>query len=114
MERLVENMKTMLQPTVSPPVCLKDFATPDTVLEREEPVFSQPRFNPVAVRIVIDQEGRVKHIHFLSAFPEQAKSISDALLQWRFKPYLLNGQPVEVETGLLFGRSAHSSTAALN
>ena len=113
MERLVENMKTMLQPTASPPVCLKDFATPDTVLEREEPIFSQPRFNPVAVRIVIDQEGRVKHIHFLSAFPEQAKNISDALLQWRFKPYLLNGQPVEVETGLLFGRTARPSAAAL-
>ena len=113
-ERLVESLKTMTQPTDSTPVCLKDFATADTVLEREEPVFSQLRFNPVPVRIVIDQEGRVKHIHFLSAFPEQAKSISDALLQWRFKPYLLNGQPVEVETGLLFGRSAHSSTAALN
>jgi hypothetical protein len=114
MERLVESMKTMIQPAVSPPVCLKDFAAPDTVLEREEPVFSQLRFNPVAVRIVIDAEGRVKHIHFLSAFPEQAKSISDALLQWRFKPYLLNGQPVEVETGLLFGRTARPSTAALH
>ena len=96
MARLVENLKTMTQPTDSTPVCLKDFATPDAVLEREEPVFSQLRFN------------------FLSAFPEQAKSISDALLQWRFKPYLLNGQPVQVETGLLFGRSPHSSTAALN
>jgi hypothetical protein len=113
MERLVEGMKNMIQPAVSPPVCLKDFAAPDTVLEREEPVFSQLRFNPVAVRILIDREGRVQHIHFLSAFPEQAKSISDALLQWRFKPYLLNGQPVEVETGLLFGRTVRSSTAAL-
>jgi hypothetical protein len=114
MERLVQSMKTVIRPAGSTPVCLKDFATADTVLEREEPVFSQPRFNPVPVRIVIDQEGRVKHIHFLSAFPEQAKSISDALLQWRFKPYLLNGEPVEVETGLLFGRSARSSTTALH
>jgi hypothetical protein len=113
LERLVESMKTMIQPTGGAPVCLKDFATADTVLEREEPVFAGQRFNPVPVRIVIDQEGRVKHIHFLSAFPEQAKSISDALLQWRFKPYVLNGQPVEVETGLLFGRSARPRTAAL-
>jgi hypothetical protein len=112
MERLIESMNTMIQPTGSAPLCLKDFATPDTVLQREDPVFSEPRFNPVPVRIVIDKEGRVKHIHFLSAFPEQAKSIGDALLQWRFKPYLLGGQPVEVETGLLFGRSARPSTAA--
>jgi hypothetical protein len=114
LERLVESIRTMIQPAGSAPLCVKDFATADTVLEREEPVFSEPRFNPVPVRIVIDQEGRVKHIHFLSAFPEQAKSISDALLQWRFKPYLLKGQPVEVETGLMFGRSALPSSAALH
>ena len=112
MEQLIKS-KTMIQPIDRAPLCLKDFATPDTVLEREDPVFSQQRFNPVPVRIVIDKEGRVKHIHFLSAFPEQAKSISDALLQWRFKPYLLRGQPVEVETGLLFGRSTRPNTAAL-
>jgi len=28
------------------------------------------------------KEGEVKHIHFLSAFPDQAKAITDALLQW--------------------------------
>jgi hypothetical protein len=114
MERLVASMNTMIQPGGSAPLCLKDFATPATVLERVDPVFSEPRFNPVPVRIVIDKEGRVKHIHFLSAFPEQAKSIEEALLQWRFKPHLLDGQPVEVETGLLFGRSARPSTAALH
>jgi hypothetical protein len=114
MRRLVENMKTMVQPIAGAPVCLKDFATPETVMERENPVFPEPRFNPVPVRIVIDKEGRVKHIHFLSAFPDQAKSIADALLQWRFKPYLLAGEPVEVETGLLFGRSTRPSTAALH
>ena len=113
MERLVDSMNTVTEPIGSAPLCLKDFATPDTVLEREDPVFTESRFNPVPVRIVIDKEGRVKHIHFLSAFPEQAKSIGDALLQWRFKPYLLGGQPVEVETGMLFGRSARPSMVAL-
>ena len=113
MERLVDSMNTVTEPIGSAPLCLKDFATPDTVLEREDPVFTESRFNPVPVRIVIDKEGRVKHIHFLSAFPEQAKSIGDALLQWRFRPYLLGGQPVEVETGMLFGRSARPSMVAL-
>ena len=113
MERLVDSMNTVTEPIGSAPLCLKDFATPDTVLEREDPVYTESRFNPVPVRIVIDKEGRVKHIHFLSAFPEQAKSIGDALLQWRFKPYLLGGQPVEVETGMLFGRSARPSMVAL-
>jgi hypothetical protein len=114
MKRLLESMTTTIQPIAGAPVCVKDFATADTVMEREDPAFSEVRFNPVPVRIVIDKEGRVKHIHFLRAFPEQARSIGDALLQWRFKPYLVSGQPVEVETGLLFGRSVRPSTAALH
>ena len=112
--RLAESLENAIHPGSGAPICRKDFATADTLLEHEDPVLSEPRFNPVPLRIVIDKEGRVKHIHFLSAFPEQARGIADALLQWRFKPYLLNGRPVEVETGLLFGRSMHPSAAALH
>lgn len=86
------------------PTCIKDYASGDNLIERDDPIFTERTFNPVPVRIVIDKEGRVKHIHFLSAFPSQAKVISDALARWRFHPYLRDGQPVEVETGIMFGR----------
>lgn len=85
------------------PVCIKDYARDENVIARVDPVFTQHRFNPVPVRIIIDKTGKVKHIHFLSAFPDQAKIITDALDQWKFKPYRRNGQPVEVETGVMFG-----------
>jgi len=39
----------------------------------------------------------------LSAFPDQARAITDALMQWKFKPYTREGKPVEVETGVMFG-----------
>jgi hypothetical protein len=94
------------------PVCLKDYARDENVIARVDPVFSEHRFNPVPVRIIIDKEGKVKHIHFLSAFPDQAKVITDALGQWRFKPYRRNGQPLEVETGLMFGRALHPPMSA--
>jgi hypothetical protein len=55
------------------------------------------------VRIIIDKAGKVRHIHFLSAYPEQEKAISDALKQWQFRPYERNGQRFEVETGIMFG-----------
>jgi hypothetical protein len=87
------------------PVCIKDFAAGANVLLRVDPVFTAHRFNPVPVRIVIDRKGAVRHIHFLSAFPDQARAISEALSQWRFKPCLLDGKAVEVETGILFGTS---------
>ena len=94
------------------PVCIKDYAVRENVLARVDPVFSEHKFNSVPVRIIIDKEGKVKHIHFLSAFPDQAQAITDVLLQWRFRPHLLYGQPVEVETGILFGRAPLAATAA--
>jgi hypothetical protein len=92
------------------PLCIKDYASGENMLERVDPVFAERRFNPVPVRIIIDKEGKVKHIHFLSAFPDQEKAITDALFQWRFRPYLRDGKPVEVETGIMFGRAPRSVT----
>jgi hypothetical protein len=87
------------------PVCVKDYANGENVIERTDPYFTERRFNPVPVRIIIDQDGKVKHIHFLSAFPDQAKAIQESVMQWRFKPYIHDGKAVEVETGILFGRA---------
>jgi hypothetical protein len=94
------------------PVCVKDYANGENVLERVDPILTEHKFNSIPVRIIIDKDGKVKHIHFLSAFPEQEKAISNALNQWRFKPYLLDGQPAEVETGIMFGHSPCSITRA--
>ncbi|HLJ30732.1 MAG TPA: energy transducer TonB [Candidatus Angelobacter sp.] len=90
------------------PVCVKDYARDENVIERVDPVFTEHRYNPVPVRIIIDKEGKVSHIHFLSAFPDQAKAVSDALKQWKFRPYQQDGKPVEVETGIMFGRAPRS------
>jgi hypothetical protein len=90
------------------PVCIKDYVREENMIARVNPVITEHRFNPVPVRIIVDKEGKVKHIHFLSAFPDQAKVITDALGQWKFKQYRRAGQPIEVETGILFGRgNAH-------
>jgi len=86
------------------PACVKDYARDENILARTNPIFTEHRFNPVPVRFIIDKEGKVKQIHFLSAFADQANVISNALAQWKFKPYRRDGQPVEVETGILFGR----------
>jgi hypothetical protein len=94
------------------PVCIKDYASDQNLIARFDPVFTEHKFNPVPVRIIIDKAGKVRHIHFLSAFPDQTKAITDALRRWKFKPYLRNGQPGEVETGLMFGRAPYSTTTA--
>ena len=95
----------------SVPACIKDYTRDENVVARVDPIFTEHRFNSVPVRIIIDKEGNVKHIHFLSAFPDQAKAITDALGQWKFRPYLEGGQPGEVETGIMFGRVSYPTTS---
>lgn len=84
------------------PACVNDYAR-DHVVQKPAPLFQQ-RYNTIPVRVIIDTEGKVKHAHILSAFPEQSEPILRALRDWRFKPYVVGGQAVEVETGLVFGR----------
>jgi hypothetical protein len=84
------------------PICVDNYALPENTLQRVEPAPIGPRFTPIPVRIIVDSEGGVKHIHVIHATAEQRKSIEDALHQWKFKPYELNGRPVEIETGLVF------------
>lgn len=113
LERLVQSMNQMVLPEQTgpatgrgggdAPLCVKDYASGDNVTHRVNPVFAEQKYNPIPVRLVIDKNGRVKHVHVISAFSEQSKIVTDALLQWEFRPYRLNGQPVEVETGILFG-----------
>jgi hypothetical protein len=94
------------------PVCIKDYARGGNVIARVDPVLTEHRFNAIPVRIIVDKEGKIKHIHFLRAFPDQTKAITEALGQWRFRPYLRNGQPVEVETGILFGYAPRPAISA--
>lgn len=47
---------------------------------------------------VIDKEGRVENLQLISGHPLLIQAAREAILQWRYRPTLLNGQPVEVST----------------
>lgn len=83
------------------PRCIQDYATADHIVHRVEPAAVGPRFSSVPARIVIGASGRVEQVHPIGGLPEQAKSIREALSHWEFKPYMVNGKPVAVETGLV-------------
>jgi hypothetical protein len=85
------------------PLCVKGYAHGDNIVEKTEPYLATRRFNTIPVRVTIDGEGRVKHVHLLSAFPDQSDAIIAALRAWRLKPYLIDGKPAEIETDLVFG-----------
>lgn len=52
----------------------------------------------VTLDIVIDREGNVYDVRLISGDAMLAPAAIDAVKQWKYKPYLLNGQRVEVET----------------
>jgi TonB family protein len=52
----------------------------------------------VVLSVVIGDDGNVKNIQVVSGPNELQQSSIDAVRQWTYKPYLLNGNPVEVKT----------------
>ena len=52
----------------------------------------------VVLSALIDTNGQITNLQLVSGHPMLVPAAIAAVKQWRYKPYLLNGQPVEVET----------------
>ena len=52
----------------------------------------------VVLAAVINRDGTIQNLHSLSGHPMLVQAALDAVKQWRYRPYMLSGQPVEVET----------------
>ncbi len=52
----------------------------------------------VVLQAVISKNGAIENLRVVSGHPMLQQSALDAVRQWRYRPYLLNGEPVEVET----------------
>jgi TonB family protein len=53
---------------------------------------------PVVVQAIISKDGFVDRVHVIQGNPRLRNAAAEAVQKWRYKPYLLNGQPVEVAT----------------
>jgi protein TonB len=52
----------------------------------------------VILAAVIGKDGTIQNLHVVSGHPLLQGAAMDAVKQWRYKPYILNGEPVEVDT----------------
>ena len=52
----------------------------------------------VLLKANIDKEGNVYKLELISGHPLLAPAAIEAVKQWKYRPYLLNGTPIEVET----------------
>jgi protein TonB len=68
----------------------------------------QPQYPPIAraarvsgavvIKATIGKDGTMTGLQVVSGHPMLVQSALEAVKQWRYKPWVLNGEPVEVET----------------
>jgi protein TonB len=52
----------------------------------------------VKLHAIISRDGSIQSLSLISGHPLLTRAAMDAVGQWRYRPYILNGEPVEVET----------------
>ncbi len=52
----------------------------------------------VVLQAVIGKDGNIQNLKVVSGHPMLAPAALEAVKQWKYKPYYLNGEPVEVDT----------------
>jgi len=95
---------------LSVPVTLPKFATPisqgvsEGVLEHQvTPTYPRQALplrleGPVVLEATVSESGRLENVKVVSGHSLLARAATDAVSQWRYRPYLLNGKPVRMQT----------------
>jgi protein TonB len=97
--------------TVVPPPMLKTVAKPLRIsrmmdaqlvhrVQPDYPIFAKQTHvqGVVEIAAVISKEGTIENLQILRGPPQLIRAALDAVKQWRYRPYVLNGDPIEVET----------------
>ena len=100
------------QPTVQR-VRVSQGVTKGLLVSRVEPTYPtvahEARVQGVVVlTAIIGKDGNVERLQLESGNPLLVQAAIDAVKQWRYKPFLLNGQPVEIETTITVNFQLHS------
>src|SRR4051812_1569740 len=98
----------------STPVAVPKVATPQRVrvsggVTAGNAIFNpKPNYPPIAktariqgavvLHAIISKNGAIENLQVVSGHPMLTQAALDAVRQWKYRPYYLNGEPVEVDT----------------
>jgi len=94
-------------PVAPPPTIKREFRTSSilqgSLIRRVEPKYPPLAISariqgPVVLAAVISKAGTIDNLRLVSGHPMLAGAAIDAVSQWRYRPYILNGDVIEVET----------------
>ena len=91
------------KPVVTAPVRIGGNVMEAKALERTQPVYpaiakAAHVQGTVVLHAIISKEGAVEQLQLVSGPPLLVSAAMDAVRQWRYRPTLLNGEAVEVDT----------------
>ncbi len=103
---LASNMRAVAPPlaNIQPKaVRLSRGVTEGLLIHRVTPVYPKMAImtrqqGTVLLQAEIGRDGTIQNLRVISGPPMLINSAMDAVKQWRYRPYLLNNEPVEVET----------------
>lgn len=73
------------------------------LIKRVQPIYPQQAMQmhtqgKVALQATIAKDGSVRNVKVVSGPAILARAATEAVRQWKYKPYMLNGEPIEVQT----------------
>jgi protein TonB len=102
-----DNSARMLATLRPPPVHTKpiivSYMSEGLLIRKVTPAYPQIAMvarqqGTVLLHAIIGRDGTIQQLQAVSGPPLLIKAAMDAVAQWRYRPYVLNGQPVEVDT----------------
>jgi TonB family protein len=102
-----KNLSSLMPSSASRPslatVKISQGVSQGLVIKRVQPQYPQAALavraqGAVQIEATISKDGAVTNVKVLSGDPVLARAALEAVRQWRYKPYYLDGQPVEIQT----------------
>jgi TonB family protein len=91
------------QAAKAPPLSIPSGVMEANILTKANPIYPVAAKKAkiqgrVVLQAVIGKDGKIENLRVVSGPKQLQQSALDAVRQWTYKPYLLNGYPVELET----------------
>ena len=99
----IDYVQPVLHPVVTAKQLHQSVMMEGNLIHRVEPQYpaiaKQIRLQgSVIIRAMISREGAIERTEVVSGPSLLARAAVDAVNQWKYRPYYLNGEPIEVET----------------